>query len=216
LPPAPPDGQAVRLVLEAYEALLELPVGARQAAVEVLDPSVRHMVAAMLAADSGPDVPDLSDIWSGLKHLATAPAFERAPAPTQVAEFELVREIGAGAHGVVYEAGEDPRQRLITPDRAHLPGPELAEIDVRQKTTWRLDLDAIGEDGHAGRVVLRVVPMDERVDGPGMRHPRPFSPQPAAGSPQPTAPPPAAPTPRRSAPASGHPPAEGLPGTASV
>ncbi|MDP2316785.1 MAG: serine/threonine-protein kinase [Pseudomonadota bacterium] len=109
MPPAS-DPAAVRRALEVFPDLADLDGAARMAALAGLEPAVRALVAAMLATDSGERVVDASDVWLGLRGLVSAPAVD-APPPSRIDEFEIVREVGRGAHGVVYEA------RQAVPDR---------------------------------------------------------------------------------------------------
>ncbi len=99
-------------LLDAWNAIADLPPEAQAAAVATLAPRLRDRVQAMLDADPRADLPDLSDVWIGLRGLAQAPT-ATPPAPTHIAEFEVVRELGRGAQGVVYEAIQAaPRRRI--------------------------------------------------------------------------------------------------------
>ena len=96
--------------MDAYLRVADLPSSELAGALAAMPADLARRVRAMLDADASAALPDLSDIWLGLGRLAHSPHTEPPP-PTHIDGLEVTRELGRGAHGVVYEA----RQR--TPDR---------------------------------------------------------------------------------------------------
>jgi serine/threonine protein kinase len=84
----------------------------------VEDPEQRRLVRALLEADGAPHA---------LDHACARPEPDslRGPAPDSIGPYRIVREIGAGGAGVVYEAEEQHPRRSVALKVLRLPHAEL-------------------------------------------------------------------------------------------
>lgn len=92
-----------------FVAVCDLPPGERERRIDELsegDASLAGIVRSLLVADEAATTPIDTNGWSGL-----APADETHP--ESIADFEIVRVLGQGGMGIVYEAMQNsPRRRV--------------------------------------------------------------------------------------------------------
>lgn len=92
-----------------FVAVCDLPPGERERRIDELsggDASLAGTVRSLLVADEAATTPIDTNGWSGL-----APADETHP--ESIADFEIVRVLGQGGMGIVYEAmQQSPRRRV--------------------------------------------------------------------------------------------------------
>lgn len=106
----------VRLALQHFEALVDLPPDERAAALRDLAadaPDVHALVLRMLAAE-----PAATDLFArsplGIDAVAAARAMPRAELlPRRIGRFELLEVLGAGSSSVVYLAMQDRPHRPV-------------------------------------------------------------------------------------------------------
>jgi serine/threonine protein kinase len=98
-----------------FDEVCDLPPDVQSAALEARcadDPDVRAQVLEMLEQDASDQSP-LGSGGDGAAMLAAAISDSEAKAPERIGRFRVVREIGRGGMGVVYEAEqENPRRRI--------------------------------------------------------------------------------------------------------
>lgn len=161
-----PGGKSLRAAMDAYERVVDLPDARRRPELDALEPGVRALVVSMLAADPDLAPPDLSDVWMGLRGAAKAgrPLPPVAPAPAFIAEFEVVGELGRGAHGVVYEAIQPaPRRRVAVKLLAPLPAEARRRLFDEAERLAELEHPAFpyvvraGEDGGRAFIAMQLV-----------------------------------------------------------
>lgn len=161
-----PGGRSLRAALDAYERIVDLPEARRRADLDALEPGVRALVVSMLAADPERDTPDLSDVWMGLRSAAIGEPAPPAPAPAPafIAEFEVVGELGRGAHGVVYEAIQPaPRRRVAVKLLTPLPAEARRRLFDEAERLADLEHPAFpyvvraGEDGGRAFIAMQLL-----------------------------------------------------------
>ncbi len=150
------DPARYRAARDLFGRLVSLPSDARvRALAEVADPELRDEVAGLLAADEDPRDLDV---------LALP-----ARAPDRVGPYRVLRELGRGATGVVYEAEEAAPRRRVALKILHpaLRTPAFEAL-VRREAQTLSDAHHPGIpsvfallDTEVGPVVVM-----ERVDGP--------------------------------------------------
>lgn len=126
-------------------ACLEAPPGERDALLHreaADDPSILREVRNLLDFDAADDADVFSDdaIRGGRLALhqfiddATSAPVDAAPIPESIASYRVIRKIGEGGMGVVFEAEQDnPRRRVaLKVIRAHTASPQLVKRFQRE------------------------------------------------------------------------------------
>ncbi|TVQ94846.1 MAG: hypothetical protein EA397_00755 [Deltaproteobacteria bacterium] len=131
---------------EHFAALCDLPSAEQAAGLRAVhDEIVREELRAMLAADTS-EVSFLDDQPTGLGGAALGRALlTDAPDPQEIGHYKIIRRIGAGGMGVVYEAEEAKPRRRVALKVLH---PWLRTPDVNER--FRFEAQALANVDHPG------------------------------------------------------------------
>ncbi len=138
-----------------YEELSELPEAQRELALVRAcgdDGALREAVQRLLAHDSAEGDAFLAAPLARLSALAPAEGFELAPG-TAIGEFRILRRLGQGGMGAVYEAEQQHPQRKVALKvlRPELATPEaLRRFDVEVESLARMQHPDIARVHAAG------------------------------------------------------------------
>ncbi len=144
------DAERYSRVIDLFHRVVDLPIGEREQALELGaegDTSLRDEVAAMLAQDGAPAL----DVRVARTALGLA-------LPRHIGEYEIIREIGSGGMGVVYEAQQSSPQRRVA---LKMIRPELRGAQALDR--FRREADLLGRLQHPG--VARVYETGESEAG---------------------------------------------------
>lgn len=152
----PLDVDAYRRARAVFDEVVDLPRVQRGSEIARLtqDPEVVALVERLLAADDEAGDDDL--IPSGTA-WATAELDDDEP-PDRLGQFRILRELGRGAMGVVYEAEQDAPRRRVAVKTLH----PLKRSD-RARDQFRTEVDALGRVLHPG--IPQVYEVFETEDG---------------------------------------------------
>ncbi|MEM1186789.1 MAG: serine/threonine-protein kinase [Planctomycetota bacterium] len=137
-----------RRAFEIFDEICDLDPDAQAAAVDRLcehNPSLREAVQQMLREDSKDDDIALEPGRGAEVLAADLLDASETRAPTRIGEYHVLREIGRGGMGVVYEAEQQyPRRRVAV--KVVLPG--IASQEVMRR--FRREADVLGRLEHPG------------------------------------------------------------------
>ena len=143
------EAERFRSARQIFERVCELPPAERNAAVSVAcgdDTELRRYVMKLLAYDEAP-AGVIDDAVDGRVQEALANSIipEAEETPDRVGEYRILRRIGAGGMGVVFEAQQESPDRRVAL-KVMRPGLNGSEIVAR---FWR-ETDLLGRLQHAG------------------------------------------------------------------
>lgn len=171
------EAQAERLLAQA----LELPAAERQAFLDAAckgEPGLRRELSALLPFVEGdPDFlrsPVLRPAMPGLAELFTEEAGARAAAqasrpPEQIGGYRIVRILGYGGMGVVYEARQSSPERSVAL-KLLFPGPLTPNLLRR----FAAEANLLGRLHHSGIAQIFAAGVDEVLDPRGKTYQLPF------------------------------------------
>ena len=155
------DDPRVAAALEEF--LAELNAGRRPSRADFL---ARHSEIAELLADSLDGLLIVHSAWpTTLRDDAAQPAGEGVP-PAVLGDYRIVRELGRGGMGVVYEAEQISLARRV----ALKILPLAASLDARQRERFQLEAQAAAHLHHPHIVPVFAVGRDQGVDYYAMQY----------------------------------------------
>ena len=137
------DRDRYRRAGELFAAALPLEGEARRhalAAATADDPELRRLVEQMLGADMTP----LPTLERAVLRVADA-VLPDAALPERIGSYRIVRRLGGGGMGVVYEALQDKPERRVA---LKVVQPGVATESLRQR--FMVEIEALGRLSHSG------------------------------------------------------------------
>jgi WD40 repeat protein len=125
-------------ISEAFSEARRLPPPERRAYLDLLDTGVRAEVEALLGHHEAPEGPRFGPLLGDTP--GTVWAELAATRPPSLAGFRVLRRLGAGATGTVYEAEQESPRRRVAIKLLHLPTAEgLRRFEQEARLLARLD-----------------------------------------------------------------------------
>ena len=164
--PETDEARRFREVEDAFLAVTERPEGEREGALEGLDPAVREEVRRLLEAhDRGgriPKDPRPTAFAAAMREALDAVDDADDEVPARVGPYRVVRRIGRGGMGTVFEAEEDaPRRRVAV----KLLRAGIAAEEARRR--FALEAQALARLSHPG--IARIYAMGTADESQGGR-----------------------------------------------
>ncbi len=128
-------------IQQVFEAVVELPPGERERALEAecgADASLRRMVESLILCEQGGQLQNIVQ--------SAAASIVKTAEPDQIGNYRIVRRLGEGGMGVVYEAEQaNPRRRVAL--KLMRAGNLASE---RERRLFEREADALGRLLHPG------------------------------------------------------------------
>ena len=162
------DDARVHAAEALFREVVELPAEARRAVVQAhcgADRELCSLVEQLLVLDAGSS----SLAQNTLRLLPFVEAHFPAAPQAHFGRYEIVRELGRGGVGVVYEARQENPHRLVALKllRFASPGTEVLR-------RFQLEAEALGQLNHPGIAQIYEAGVEEVTNAAGLRQSTPF------------------------------------------